>query len=66
MQEDLSNVQHNAVVFSRTAVARNVDANQLANEIKRAYSGEVLKDAAGRFGWMLKETGERKWHVLGR
>jgi len=42
------------------------DLNALGNEIKRGYSGEVLNDAASRFGWMLKPTGDRKWQVMGR
>jgi len=60
-------VMANGTVTVTSARAdRNMTA--LGNEVKRAYSGQVIQSAAKRFGWMLKpqdETG-RKFSVMGR
>lgn len=34
--------------------------------VKRAYSGEVVKSQAKRFGWQLKETAPFKYEVMKR
>ena len=33
------------------------------NELKRAYSAQVVKAAAKRFGWQVKQTGEQTYEV---
>lgn len=33
------------------------------NIIKRAYSREVVQDAAEQFGWQLTETAENEYQV---
>lgn len=51
-----------------TSAARGADMVVLGNEVKRAYSGQVIQSAATRFGWLLKpqdETG-RKFAVMAR
>ena len=40
--------------------------NRSANEIKRAYSAEVVKSQAKKFGWQIKETGEYQYEVVRR
>jgi hypothetical protein len=35
-------------------------------QIKRAYSAEVLKSQAKRFGWQLKQTGPQKYVIQKR
>lgn len=36
------------------------------NEVKRAYSKEVVKYASKRFGWTLKETTQNKYEAQRR
>ena len=36
------------------------------NEVKRAYSAQVVQSQARRFGWTLKETGKYQYQVLKR
>jgi hypothetical protein len=38
----------------------------LGNRIKQAYSGEVVKSQAKRFGWQLKEVAENKYEIIKR
>jgi len=40
--------------------------NRSANEIKRAYSAEVVKSQAKKFGWQLTETGPYQYQVTRR
>ncbi len=41
-------------------------SNDIINEVKRAYSGEVVRTAAKRFGWTLSKTNEQNTVVAGR
>jgi len=34
------------------------------NEIKRAYSAEIVKTQAKRFGWQIKKTAENKYVAI--
>jgi hypothetical protein len=34
--------------------------------IKRAYSGEIVKSQASRFGWNIKETSQFKYEIIKR
>lgn len=38
----------------------------IANQIKRAYSAEAVKQAAQRNGWTVKQTGPLAYHVVKR
>ena len=41
-------------------------AQSIINEIKRAYSGEVVRTAAKRFGWTLNKTSQTNTVIAGR
>ncbi len=41
-------------------------AEELANKIRRAYSTEVVKSQAKKFGWQLKQTSENKFKAIRR
>jgi hypothetical protein len=36
----------------------------LVSQIKRAYSAEVVKQTARRFGWQVKQVGVNKYQVI--
>lgn len=38
----------------------------IVNQIKRAYSGEVVRQAAKRFGWTLTATKQENQFIAGR
>lgn len=42
---------------------RRYGAEQFTAQVKRAYSAEVVKSTAKRFGWQLKQVGEYKYQV---
>lgn len=50
--------------FKATINGREEDFD--VNEVKRAYSKEVVKATSKRFGWNLKETGENQYEVVRR
>lgn len=46
----------------RMTISGTVDQNLL----KRAYSAEVVKSSAKRFGWQVKQTGPQQFQVTKR
>ena len=53
--------------FTFTARYMNQEeATRKTLEIKRAYSAEVLKSQAARFGWSLKATGPNQYAIQKR
>ena len=42
------------------------DPEALTKQIKQAYSAEVVKSQAKRFGWLLKETAPFKYQIVKR
>lgn len=51
--------------WTQTAWNRQ-DWNAKTAEIKRAYSAEVVKSQARRFGWQLKEVAPYQYEVIKR
>lgn len=51
---------------SVNASERATDLTKLGNEVKRAYSVQVVQAASKRFGWSLKQTSENKYAVQRR
>jgi hypothetical protein len=45
---------------------RGSDIEMRTAEMKRAYSGEVVKSTAKKFGWQVKELGANKFQVVKR
>lgn len=45
---------------------RGFNADSLKNNIRKAYSGEVIRSQAKRFGWQVKELGNNKFEVVKR
>lgn len=43
-----------------------VRKEEQGNLIKRAYTGEVIKDKAKRMGWQVKQTEEFKYQIIKR
>lgn len=44
-------------VWSTSAMSdRNKTADQWTSELKRAYSAEILKSQAARYGWTLRQS----------
>ncbi len=55
--------KYDSTYYSRVT-QREADAK--VAEVKRAYSGEVVKSQAKRFGWQLKEVAPYTYEVLKR
>jgi len=47
-------------------LASEAKAEELANKIRRAYSAEVVKSQAKKFGWQLKQTADNKFKAIRR
>lgn len=47
-------------------LASEQKAEELANQIRRAYSVEVVKSQAKKFGWQLKQTSDNKFKAIRR
>ena len=47
-------------------VQRGETAEQLTAELKRAYSAEVIKSQARKYGWTLKQTSQYEYAVTKR
>jgi len=45
---------------------RGANAEERAAEMKRAYSGEVVKATARKYNWQVKKTAANKYQVLKR
>jgi hypothetical protein len=54
------------VNLSAAAVRSGVNAQQLGNEISRAYSRKVVQSTAKRLGWAMTETAEGEFQVTRR
>lgn len=50
---------------TKTGELRIRDAEKVA-EIKRAYSAEIVKSQAKKYGWLLKETAPYQYQVIKR
>src|SRR5574343_1897907 len=48
------------------AISGYGEESEKMNEVKRAYSAQVVQRQARRFGWRLKETGKYQYQVLKR
>lgn len=44
----------------------SLNAEEQAKEIRRAYSGEVIRTQARKYGWQVKETGKNQLEVIKR
>lgn len=47
-------------------VSRGSDTGEVADLLKRAYSGEVVKYAAKRAGWAVKQVGQFQYQIIRR
>ena len=57
----------NGMAKISTYVYESADrAEGIVNKIKKAYSVEVVKSQAKKFGWQLKQTNENKFKALRR
>lgn len=56
----------NGESFDKERGELRVTSQERAALIKRAYSAEVVKSQARRFGWHLKQTGEYQYEVMKR
>lgn len=55
-----------AVDGTVTLSTRGGDLAKITNEVKRAYSVQVVQAASRKFGWNVKQTGEFKYAVQKR
>lgn len=46
--------------------AAKITMEALTSKVKVAYSGEIVKTAAKRFGWSVKQTSETQFQVIRR
>jgi hypothetical protein len=44
----------------------NLTADEMTAQVKRAYSAEVVKTTAKKYGWTLKETAPYQYQVIKR
>lgn len=49
-----------------TIAGYRLDKQYAARQVKRAYSAEVVKSTAKRYGWTLKETAKYQYEVIRR
>lgn len=47
-------------------IATGVDAQELSAKMAVAYSTEIVKAQAKKFGWQMKEVAPQKWQVIRR
>jgi nitrate reductase beta subunit len=56
----------NGGMYNKDSGKLTVREDNRVSEIKKAYSAEVVKAQAKRFGWQLKETGQYKYQIIKR
>ena len=57
--------RYNCATGQMTVTGYGEESEKL-NEIKRAYSAQVVQSQARRFGWTLKQTSKYEYQVLKR
>jgi hypothetical protein len=64
-------VRNNGLVWNGGSYDKTTGMLSVSNEadgklIKRAYSGEIVKAQASRFGWSIKETSQFRYEIIKR
>lgn len=54
------------IVTGRMILKTTRDVTTLTKEIKRAYSAEVVKSQAKKYGWSIKQTAPYEYEVVKR
>ena len=49
-----------------TSASQGADLTGLANQVRRAYSSEIVRTASKRYGWNLTKTSERTFAAIRR
>jgi hypothetical protein len=52
--------------YTRSTQELRIPRAEMANEIKRAYSAEIVLSQAKRFNWTVKKTGPYQYEILKR
>jgi len=59
-------LQWNGGSLNLTSGVLTTRSDREGQEIRQAYSGEIVKKQAARFGWAVKKTSENKYQIIKR